>query len=85
MKSEYKQIINIGNPRNISIKDLAKIIISKINPDLKLTYLPNLEADPLYRKPSIKLAKEVLGWTPKINLNEGLDITIDCYRKFLNK
>ena len=85
MKSEYKQIINIGNPRNISINELAKIIISKINPDLKLTYLPNLEDDPLYRKPSIKLAKEILGWTPKINLNQGLDITINFYKKFLNK
>ena len=85
MKCEYKEIINIGNPLNISIKELAKLIISKVDPDLKLKFLPKLEDDPFYRKPSIKLAEEVLGWAPKINLNEGLDTTIDFYRKFLNK
>ena len=85
MKGEFNQLVNIGNPRNISIKELAKLIILKINPDLNLIHLPALEDDPFYRKPSIKLAKDFLGWTPKINLEEGLDITINFYRNFLNK
>ena len=85
MKGEFNQLINIGNPRNISIKELAKLIILKINPDLNLIHLPALEDDPFYRKPSIKLAEDFLGWTPKINLEEGLDITINFYKNFLNK
>ena len=85
MKGEFNQLINIGNPHNISIKELAKLIILKINPDLNLIHLPALEDDPFYRKPSIKLAEDFLGWTPKINLEEGLDITINFYKNFLNK
>lgn len=84
MRSEYKQVINIGNQRSVSINQLAKLIISKINPKLTFSYLPKKEDEPINRCPSLKLSNKILGWEPKVNLDEGLDNTIEFYRNFLN-
>jgi UDP-glucuronate decarboxylase len=72
--------VNLGNPNEFTINDLAKMILDKIASASKIEYYPLPSDDPLQRKPDIGLAKEVLGWEPRINLSDGLDKTIEYYR-----
>ena len=77
--------INIGNPCEFTIKELAELIISKVNPSLGIAFKPLPEDDPLQRKPVIDLARQQLGWEPKVELNEGLDKTIQYFKDELLK
>ena len=72
--------VNIGNPGEFTIKQLAEKIIELTGSSSKLTYLPLPNDDPLQRKPDISLAKQELGWEPKIALEEGLAKTIAYFR-----
>ncbi len=83
MDSEVSKPINIGNPNEITIKEIAEIIRNKINPDLEIIYKPLPADDPLQRKPDIKKAKDLLDWEPKIELKRGLDNTIEWFKKEL--
>ncbi len=76
MNSDFKGPVNIGNPNEFTIKQLAEIIRQKINPNLEFTYQPLPQDDPLQRRPKIDLAKKHLNWSPKIELDEGLNNTI---------
>ena len=84
MESDFQKPINIGNPNEFSIKQLAQNIRDLINPNLEFVYKNLPEDDPKQRKPCIKLAKERLNWEPKINLNEGLKKTIEWFKNNLN-
>ncbi len=77
--------INIGNPQEFTIIELANLIRNKINPKIKLIFKELPEDDPLQRKPLINKAIDELGWAPKIELNEGLDKTIEYFRNLLIK
>ncbi len=77
--------INIGNPNEIKVKDLAKKIIRLTNSKSKIVYLPIPKDDPLKRKPDISLAKQALNWSPKINLENGLNLTIEHFKKYIRK
>lgn len=68
--------INIGNPEEYTILQLAQIIQGMINPDAELVFKPLPEDDPIKRKPDITKAKTWLGWEPSIPLHEGLKMTI---------
>jgi UDP-glucuronate decarboxylase len=81
MDSNYKDPMNIGNPNEFSIKELANLIRSLINPHLEFEYKELPKDDPKQRKPSINLAKEVLNWEPKTELKDGLLKTIDWFKK----
>ena len=83
MNSDFSQPINIGNPDEYSIKEIAELIIKKINPELKLIYKDLPKDDPLKRKPQIKLAELHLDWKPNISLSEGLNKTIEFFRDSL--
>jgi len=83
MDSEFKGPINIGNPEEITINDLAKLIIKTIDPKLNIVYKPIPEDDPIKRKPSIERAKEDLNWYPEISLIDGITKTIDYFRKLI--
>ena len=72
--------VNIGNPGEFTIKQLAEQIIELTGSTSQLTYLPLPNDDPLQRKPDITLAKEKLGWEPKVPLTEGLKKTIDYFK-----
>ena len=72
--------VNIGNPGEFTIKQLAEKVIELTGSTSKLTYLPLPNDDPLQRKPDISLAKEKLGWEPKVPLEEGLARTIAYFR-----
>ena len=75
--------INIGNPREFTIKELAEIILKKINSNSKIIYLPLPQDDPLQRKPIIDKAKDKLDWIPQVNLEAGLENTINYFKKVL--
>jgi UDP-glucuronate decarboxylase len=71
--------INLGNPGEFTVDELATIIVQKLNKGYKVYQEPTVD-DPKQRKPDITLAKEKLKWEPTIALSEGLDKTIDYFR-----
>lgn len=76
--------VNIGNPDEISINDFAEEIIKLTGTDQKVIYKSLPTDDPKQRQPDISKAKEILGWEPKVNREEGLRITFE-YFKSLSK
>ncbi len=81
LKSNYNYPVNIGNDQEVSLIDFAKEII-KIGGGLNsLTFKSLPENDPQRRKPCIKLAKEIIKWSPKVDRHEGLKKTIEYYLK----
>lgn len=80
--SDYPFPVNIGNPSEISIKEFAEEIIKLTGTTQKIVYLPIPQDDPKQRQPDITKAKEILGWTPKVNRIEGLKITYDYFKNF---
>ena len=78
--SKYNFPVNIGNPNEITIKDFADEIISLTGTDQKVTYKELPQNDPLQRQPDISLAKELLGWEPKVNRSEGMKLTLDYFK-----
>ena len=83
MNGKHTGPMNIGNPREFTIYELAEIIRLKVNPKLEISYKELPEDDPLQRKPLISLAKEELNWQPNVSLEEGLDKTIKYFKKEL--
>ena len=84
MNSEYIGPVNIGNPNEFTINQLANLVREKINLNLHLKNMPLPSDDPLQRRPDISLAKKKLFWEPKINLDQGLNLTIDYFKENLN-
>jgi len=80
MNSDYNYPVNIGNPVEFTINDLAVEIINLIGSKSKIIYTDLPFDDPKQRKPDITLAKNILNWNPKINLREGLIRTIDYFQ-----
>lgn len=76
--------VNLGNPGEFTMLELAKKVIELTGSKSELTFKPLPEDDPKQRQPDITLAKEKLGWEPKINLNTGLIKTIESFSKRLN-
>lgn len=81
--SDYAYPVNIGNPNEISLKDFAEEIQRLIGGTSRIVYEPLPQDDPKQRQPDISRAKEVLGWEPKVDRKEGLQITLDYFRKEL--
>ena len=80
MECNYRKPVNIGNPEEFTILNLAEIVKEKINPKLDFIYKTLPSDDPLQRKPDISLAINELGWRPKIKLEEGLNNTIEWFK-----
>ena len=72
--------MNLGNPGEYSILELAQTILEMVRSPSKIVYKPLPEDDPLQRQPDISRAEKVLGWQPRINLREGLEKTIRYFR-----
>ena len=75
----FVEPVNVGNPEEYTILELAKEIIHLTNSISKIVFLPPLQDDPKQRCPDISLAKKVLDWEPRISLNEGIKKTIDYF------
>ena len=78
--------INVGNPGEFTILELAEKVIKLTNSKSKITFMPLPQDDPMQRKPDIQLAQKMLnGWEPKIKLDEGLNYTIAYFKKKLSE
>jgi UDP-glucuronate decarboxylase len=78
---ELHQPVNLGNPGEFTIKQLAEEVRRICGSKSELTYLPLPQDDPRQRKPDITIAQTVLGWTPKVPLGEGLEKTVQYFRE----
>jgi UDP-glucuronate decarboxylase len=76
----YVGPVNIGNPGEFTMLELAEKVIQLTGSKSKLTFLPLPSDDPLQRKPDISEAKKMLDWEPKIHLEEGLIKTINYFK-----
>ena len=84
MKSDYIGPINIGNPDEFTILDLAKKVIDLINSKSKIIFKPLPQDDPKKRRPDITKAKKYLNWEPKVKLEDGLKNTIEYFKRVIN-
>ncbi len=83
MASQIRDPVNLGNPAEFRILDLAEQVRALIDPALPITFLPLPGDDPQRRCPDITLAKTQLGWHPQVSLGEGLSLTIADFRQRL--
>jgi len=83
MNGSHTGPINIGNPAEFTIKQLAELVRDRINPELTFVDQPLPQDDPLQRQPVIDLARAELGWTPTVPLEQGLEPTIAYFRALL--
>ena len=79
-KSDERYPVNLGNPREMTILEFAECIQKIMGTDATLEYKPLPQDDPKRRRPDITKAKQILGWEPKISLEEGLRETIEYFR-----
>ncbi len=80
MLSDVNDPVNIGNPREMTIKEIAETIIRMTGSKSRLVYKPLPTDDPKQRRPDITRARTLLGWEPKVQLEEGLVKTIEYFR-----
>lgn len=85
LMSDETNPVNIGNPAEITIKQFAEEVIKITGTKSKITYKPLPEGDPKVRQPDITRARNILGWSPKINREEGLKTTIDYFKSTIKK
>lgn len=78
--SDHPQPVNIGNPDEITISQFAEEIIKLTGTDQKVVYKPLPKDDPMQRQPNITKAKEILGWEPQVDREEGLRITYEYFK-----
>ena len=82
-KSELTGPINLGNPSEYSILEVAELIIKITNSKSSIIFKKLPQDDPRKRKPDISLAKKNLDWIPKITLEEGLNRTVHYFKKII--
>ena len=80
---EFTGPINLGNPSERTVSDLAEHVLRLTGAASGITYLPLPVDDPIRRKPDISLAEKILGWYPRVEIDDGLKMTIDYFRREL--
>jgi dTDP-glucose 4,6-dehydratase len=83
MHSDVNDPVNIGNPREMTIEEIGRTIIRMTGSKSRIVYRPLPTDDPKVRQPDITRARTLLGWEPKVDLEEGLTQTIDYFRRKL--
>jgi dTDP-glucose 4,6-dehydratase len=81
MSSEEHEPVNIGNPQEITILEFAERVRALLGSDVPIVFKALPQDDPKQRCPDISKAKRLLGWQPKVNLNEGLQLTLNFFRQ----
>jgi len=84
-KDEFSGPVNLGNPDEFTILELANKVLELTKSKSKIVFKPLPEDDPLQRKPDITLAKKELNWEPKIKLEDGLMRTIEYFKRIVHK
>jgi dTDP-glucose 4,6-dehydratase len=82
--SDFHEPVNLGNPREMTIKQFAEEIIRITEAKSTIEYKPLPVDDPKVRQPDITRAKEVLSWEPRVEFEEGIKKTIDYFKESLN-
>ena len=82
MISDIPEPVNIGNPKEYTVLEFAKKVLEVSGKNNKIVYKPLPEDDPKVRQPDITRARKLLGWKPKVGLEEGLRKTIDWFKNF---
>ena len=85
MESNHYEVFNIGNPYEMTVKELAETILKLTNSKSEIIYKPLPNDDPQQRRPDISKAKDKLNWEPKVGLETGLNTTIEWIKKELSK
>ena len=80
-QSDYHEPVNVGNPGEFTILEFAQLVLKIMGSSCPITHKPLPVDDPKQRRPNITRAKTLLGWEPKVNLEEGLRRTIEFFRK----
>jgi dTDP-glucose 4,6-dehydratase len=83
--SGHPEPVNIGNPREFTIRELAEIVLEETGSRSKLVTMPLPQDDPKVRQPDITLARELLEWQPQVPLREGIRRTIPYFRKLVEE
>ena len=81
LDSQWVGPVNIGNPDEFTVLELAEVVLEVTGSDSEITYEPLPVDDPVRRRPDISLARRLLGWRPEVDLREGLARTYDWYRR----
>lgn len=77
--------VNLGNPREFSIKSLAELVIETTGSQSEIVYRPLPEDDPVQRRPDITQAKETLNWEPRVALEQGLKYTVEYFKQAISR
>ena len=80
LDSDVHEPVNLGNPTEMTVKELAEAIIRITGADSRIEYCPLPEDDPKVRQPDISRARELLGWEPVVSLEDGLGRTLEDFR-----
>jgi len=83
MESDTNEPVNIGNPHEVTIEDIARTIIRLVGSTSKIVYRPLPVDDPKQRRPDITRARTILKWEPKVGLEEGLMKTVGYFKQRL--
>lgn len=85
MNNKYDMPVNLGNPDEFSVKDFAEFVKRLTKSESEIKFLEKTQDDPSRRKPDISVAKEKLGWAPKVTVEEGLAKTIQYFQSVLDE
>ena len=85
MNGSHTVPVNIGNPGEFTIRQLAELVRARINPDLSLIEKPLPADDPAQRQPLIDVAIAELDWQPTVSLEQGLEPTIEWFESLIEK
>jgi len=80
LRSTHPGPVNIGNPVEMSVLDIARLVIEVTGSDSEIVFIDRPQDDPLVRQPDITLARTVLGWEPRVDITEGLATTVQWAR-----
>ena len=77
--------MNIGNPNEFTILECAQLVLKVAGSNSKIAYEPLPQDDPKQRRPDITKARTLLGWEPKVQLEQGLRLSLDYFKKAVNE
>ncbi len=83
LRSEHPGPVNIGNPVELSVLDIARLVLEVTGSDSEIVFIERPQDDPHVRQPDITLARDVLGWEPQVSIADGMATTVEWFREQL--